>query len=42
MDKLIIDYKKRPDMQHKGWYIGMAITIAVVWWGVNYLFPWFH
>jgi len=27
-------------MQGKGWFIAMAITVAIVWWGVNYLFPW--
>jgi len=24
----------------KGWFIGMAITVVVVWIGVNYLLPW--
>jgi len=27
-------------MEHKGWWIGMAITVAVVWTGMNYLIPW--
>ena len=40
--KFIILYTKTPIMQGKGWFIAMAITIAVVWWGVNYLFPWQH
>jgi len=26
-------------MEGKGWFIAMAITVAVVWAGVNYLFP---
>jgi len=26
-------------MQGKGWFIAMAITVAIVWVGVNYLFP---
>jgi len=26
-------------MKGKGWFIGMAITIAIVWIGTNYLFP---
>jgi len=24
----------------KGWFIAMAITVAAVYIGVNYLFPW--
>jgi len=27
-------------MEHKGWWIGMAIAVAVVWTGINYLIPW--
>jgi len=26
-------------MKGKGWFIAMAITVAIVWTGVNYLFP---
>jgi len=26
-------------MEHKGWWIGMAIAVAAVWIGVNNLFP---
>jgi len=26
-------------MKGKGWFIAMAITVAIVWVGVNYLFP---
>jgi len=24
----------------KGWWIAMAVTVALVYTGVNYLFPW--
>jgi len=27
-------------MEHKGWWVGMAIAVAVVWTGINYLLPW--
>jgi len=27
-------------MDHKGWWVGMAIAVAVVWTGINYLLPW--
>jgi len=27
-------------MKGKGWFIGMAVAVAVVWVGVNYLLPW--
>jgi len=27
-------------MEHKGWWIAMAIAVALVWTGVNYLLPW--
>jgi len=26
-------------MKGKGWFIAMALTVAIVWAGVNYLFP---
>jgi hypothetical protein len=26
-------------MQGKGWFIAMAITVAIVWIGTNYLIP---
>jgi len=26
-------------MKGKGWFIAMAITVALVWAGVNYLLP---
>jgi len=26
-------------MKGKGWFIAMAITVAITWAGVNYLFP---
>jgi len=26
-------------MKGKGWFIAMAITVAIVWVGVNYMFP---
>jgi len=27
-------------MEHKGWWVGMAIAVAAVWTGINYLLPW--
>jgi len=42
MDKFYYYLLKRFIMNGKGWFIAMAITVAVVWWGVNYLFPWAH
>ncbi len=24
----------------KGWFIAMAISVTLIWAGVNYLFPW--
>jgi len=27
-------------MKGKGWFVGMAIAVAIVWVGVNYLIPW--
>jgi hypothetical protein len=37
---LLFPIKDSKIMQGKGWFLAMAITIAVVWWGVNYIFPW--
>jgi len=36
---LLLSNKIRLYMKGKGWFIAMAITIALVWTGVNYLFP---
>lgn len=40
--KLTFYYILRQDrtMQGKGWFIAMAIAVAIVWAGVNYLLPW--
>jgi hypothetical protein len=39
---LLLSGAKKQNMNGKGWFIAMAITIALVWWGANYLFPWQH
>ena len=36
---LLYSKKLHNNMQGKGWFAAMAITIALVWAGVNYLFP---
>ncbi|MEE8179148.1 MAG: hypothetical protein V3T63_04165 [Nitrosopumilaceae archaeon] len=39
--KVIIVYTTANNMDHKGWWVGMAIAVAVVWTGINYLLPWY-
>ncbi len=36
---LLLSKKLHYHMKGKGWFIAMAITVALVWTGVNYLFP---
>ena len=36
---LLLSKKITCHMKGKGWFAAMAITIALVWIGVNYLFP---
>ena len=36
---LLLSKKLLCYMRGKGWFAAMAITIALVWVGVNYLFP---
>ncbi len=37
--RFIIIQKYTIYMKGKGWFIAMAITVALVWVGVNYMFP---
>ena len=36
---ILID-KKSIMKNGKGWFIAMAISVTLIWAGVNYLFPW--